>query len=425
MKKTVAMLLVAVLCLGAFSGCQAKQGSVYYLNFKPEADQAWQDLAKLYTEKTGVQVKVITAAAGDYSNKLTAEMGKSSPPTLFNCGNAQGLADWEGYLLDLTGTALHQACATEDFNLTDESGKVRAIGYCYESFGLIVNKALLQELTGKTVEDIKNFDDLRDISQEITAKYPETGVAAFASPGLDSSSSWRFSGHLANMPLYYEFAADGISGQPAQIQGTYLENYKNIWDLYIGNTTCAGSQLSAKTADNAKAEFTTGKAVFYQNGSWEYAGLVAAGMAPGDLSMIPIYCGVSGEENAGLCSGTENCWAVNAKAPQADIDATLDFVAWVATSEEGLTMLSQQFGAVPFKNAKKAENVFSQEAARLLAEGKYTVTWAFNHTPNVDEWRGGVVSALTAYSAGSGDWSAVENAFVAGWKAQYDKQNKK
>ena len=58
-------------------------GSVYYLNFKPEADAAWQALAQEYTEATGVEVKVVTAASGTYSETLTAEMDKSSMPTLF------------------------------------------------------------------------------------------------------------------------------------------------------------------------------------------------------------------------------------------------------------------------------------------------------------------------------------------------------
>ena len=37
-------------------------------------------------------------------------------------------------------------------------------------------------------------------------------------------------------------------------------------------------------------------------------------MNPDDLTMIPIYCGVEGEEKAGLCCGTENCWAINKNA---------------------------------------------------------------------------------------------------------------
>ena len=53
-------------------------GSVYYLNFKPEADEAWQKLAATYTEQTGVPVKVVTAASGTYDTTLAAELDKSS-----------------------------------------------------------------------------------------------------------------------------------------------------------------------------------------------------------------------------------------------------------------------------------------------------------------------------------------------------------
>ena len=311
---------------------------------------------------------------------------------------------------------------TSDFNLKDEKGAVKAIGYCYEAFGIIVNKALLKQ-AGYEISDIKDFASLKAIAEDITAKSADLGFAAFSSPGLDGSSSWRFSGHLANMPLYYEFRDDKVTEQPATIKGTYLDNFKNIWDLYINNTTCAGTELTGKTGDNSKADFTEGKAVFYQNGTWEYAGLIEAGMKAEDLQMIPIYCGVEGEAKAALCCGTENCWAVNAKAPEADRKATLEFLKWIVTSESGTKMMAEQFGPIPFKSAKEPANVFFADANKLIAEGNYTVTWAFNHTPNVDDWRAGVVSALTDYSAGTGEWSAVVTAFVEGWKTQYQKQN--
>ena len=429
MKKIIALLLavVMVLSLGAmFAGCQEAEsegkGKVYYLNFKPEADEAWQKLAKEYTELTGVEVKVLTAASGTYSNALETEMAKTDAPTLFQCGNAQGLKDWGDYCLDFTGTDILAEMTTSDFNLKDEKGAVKAIGYCYEAFGIIVNKALLKQ-AGYEISDIKDFASLKAIAEDITAKSADLGFAAFSSPGLDGSSSWRFSGHLANMPLYYEFRDDKVTEQPATIKGTYLDNFKNIWNLYINNTTCTGSELTGKTGDNSKADFTEGKAVFYQNGTWEYSGLIEAGMKAEDLQMIPIYCGVEGEAKAALCCGTENCWAVNAKAPEADRKATLEFLKWVVTSESGTKMMAEQFGPIPFKSAKEPANVFFADANKLIAEGNYTVTWAFNHTPNVDDWRAGVVSALTDYSAGNGEWSAVVTAFVEGWKTQYQKQN--
>ena len=399
-------------------------GKVYYLNFKPEADQAWQDLAKQYTEETGVEVKVLTAASGEYESTLTAEMAKSSAPTLFQCGNQAALDTWADYCLDLSETDVYKEMTTDDFNLKGENGEVYAVGYCYEAFGIITNKALLAE-AGYSVEDIKDFASFKAIVEDITARQDELGFAAFSSPGLDGSSSWRFSGHLANMPLYYEFRDDNVTAQPATVTGAYLDNYKNIWDLYINNSTCTPNELATKTGDESEAEFGQGKAVFFQNGTWEYANLTGEDkgflMNPEDLTMLPIYCGVEGEENAALCCGTENCWAVNSKASEADIKATLDFMKWVVTSEEGTAMMAEQFGPIPFKAAKASENVFFTAANDLIADGKYVVTWAFNHTPNVDAWREAVVSALLQYSNG-GDWANVETAYIDGWATQYNAQ---
>ena len=442
MKKALTLLLTLAMTL-SLAACGAKKeeapaasapaasapaatetGSVYYLNFKPEADQAWQDLAKLYTEKTGVEVKVVTAAGGNYSDTLTAEMAKDAAPTLFQCGNAQGLLDWNDYCIDFTGTAVLDEMTTSDFNLTDETGAVKCIGYCYEAFGIIVNVELLEK-AGYTLADITNFETLKAVAEDIHARSAELGFDAFSSAGLDGSSSWRFSGHLANMPLYYEFRDDGVTAQPATITGAYLDNYRNIWDLYINNASVATTSLPTATGDMSSGEFKEGKAVFYQNGTWEFAGLVDAGIPAENLAMIPIYCGVEGEEAAGLACGTENCWAVNAKASQADIDATLDFIYWVVTSEEGTQMMAKEFGPIPFKNAAQSENVFFNNANEYMANGNYTVTWAFNHTPNVDSWRATVVTALAAYSADPTDanWDAVKAAFVDGWAYEYSVQN--
>ena len=401
----------------------AASGKVYYLNFKPEFDEALQKLASDYTAKTGVAVKVVTAASGTYSDTLTAEMGKSEAPTIFNIGNMSGLADWDDYALDLTGSAIANELNTDSFNLYNEAGELKAIGNCYESFGIIVNTKLLEE-AGHSLDEIKDFDSLKAVADDIHARASELGFDAFSAAGLDGSSSWRFSGHLANMPLYYEFRDDGVTAQPATITGAYLDNFKNIWDLYTTDTATTGSALATATGDESEAEFGEGKAAFYQNGTWEYANLTGKfGMNPDDLAMIPIYCGVDGEEKAGLCAGTENCWAINNESSEEDIQATIDFLVWVVTSDEGTTMLANEFGPCPFKDAKQPENVFFQDANNYTAAGNYVVTWAFNWTPAVDDWRAAVVSALTQYTAGTGDWEAVKTAFVEGWAAQYAKEN--
>lgn len=423
MKKALALILVILMAVGMLAGCKkADEASVYYLNFKPEADAAWQELAAKYTEATGVPVKVLTAASGEYNNTLVAELDKAEAPTLFQCGNMGAIKTFGEYCYDLSGSDFYKEMTTDDFNLYGENGELLAAGYCYEAFGIIVNKALLEQ-AGHSLDEITDFASLKAVADDIHGRAAELGFDAFSSSGLDGSSSWRFSGHLANMPLFYEFRDDGVTAQPAAIKGSYLDNYKNIWDLYITDTATTGADLTTATGDMSSAEFKEGKAVFYQNGTWEYAGLVDAGIDPANLAMIPIYCGVDGESNAALCCGTENCWSVNKNSSEADIQATLDFMKWVVTSEEGTAMMAEQFGPIPFKAAKTPDNVFFAQANEYIAAGKYVVTWAFNFTPAVDDWRAGVVDALTKYTAGSGEWSEVVTAFVDGWAFQYEKEN--
>ena len=429
-KKLLSVALCATMVAGLLAGCGSSsksdkassdsKGSVYWLNFKPEADEALQGIAKTYEKENGVKVKVVTAASGNYNSTLTSEMGKSAAPTLFVVGNQAAVKTWDDYCIDLKDTDVYKELSTDAFNLKDENGKVASMGYCYESYGIIVNKKLLKK-AGYEITDIKDFASLKSVAEDIHKRADKLGFDAFTSSGLDDASAWRFTGHLANMALFYEGRDDGWKEAPAEIKGTYLENFKNVWDLYINNSKYKKNTLATGGYD-AEAEFKKGEAVFYQNGTWEYDALKKS-ISDDDMQMIPIYCGVEGEEKAGLCSGTENCWAVNAKASKADQKATLEFMKWLVTSEEGTKVMAEQFGAIPYKKAADSGNVFLKNANDLLEAGNYNVDWAFNYTPNVDEWRASLVAAMNKYDAG-GSWDDVKTAFVQGWATQYKAANK-
>ena len=439
MKKLIAMLLALVMVFGLVA-CGAKEeaaapaetqaaaapaeeaaapaeaGRVYYLNFKPEFDGALQELAATYTAETGVEVKVVTAASGTYNQTLIAEMEKSDAPTLFVIGNQNAVKEWKDYALNLKDTAIANELNTDGFNLYNEAGELKAMGHCFESFGIIVNVDLLNE-AGYELADIKDFASLKACADDIHARAAELGFDAFTSAGLDGSSSWRFSGHLATLPLHYE----GVASQVPEITGEYMNLFKNVGDLYINNSSADTKTLSTSTGDESTGMFKQGQAVFYQNGTWEYAGLIDAGMTDDQLAMIPIYCGAEGEENAALCSGTENNWAINANVSEADQQATIDFLVWLVSDPEAAAVYVQQLGAVPFKNAPASSNKFVVDGNNMLAEGKTSISWAFNYTPNVDAWRATVVTALTAYSAAPSDatWADVVSAFVDGWAIEY------
>lgn len=415
----------------------AAGGSVYYLNFKPEQDQAWQDLAATYTEQTGVPVTVITAADGTYEQTLKSEIAKAEAPTLFQVNGPVGLANWKDYCLDLSNSEIYSHLTSDDYALKNDAGEVSGIAYVIETYGIIYNKTILNDYCTmdnaviSSPEDINNFETLKAVADDIQARLDEINdqfgydlKGAFTSAGMDGSSDWRFKTHLANLPIYFEYQDEGINTTDA-IKGTYLDNYRDMWDLYINNSTCDPKDLAAKTGDDARNEFLNKKAVFYQNGTWEYTQLIDGGLTDDDMTMLPVYFGVGDEANQGLCTGTENYWCVNKDADEADIQATLDFMDWCVTSDEGTKCMADDMGFnIPFKKAQESKNLFIKEDKQMTEDGKTPVAWNFSTMPS-EEWKNGVGSALTAYAADQTDanWDAVVSAFVDGWASEYKLAN--
>jgi len=434
-KAAIGMVAIAAMsigtlaaCGGSDSGSGSSKGKVYYLNYKPETNDAWKALAKKYTKETGVEVKVQTAASETYPQTLKSELAKSNAPTLFQINGVVDYQTWKAYTTDMSDTEPYKQLKDQSMALKDGS-KVVGVPYVVESYGLIYNKDLLAKYIAtdgakiKDVKDIDNFDTLKAVADDIQAKKDQLGVkGAFTSAGFDSSSDWRFKTHLANLPLYYEFKDDNVTKQPATIKGTYLPEYKNIFDLYLKDSTTEPTQLSSKTGDDATSEFSLGQAVFYQNGTWAWSDLQKNGMKADSLGMIPIYIGAKGEENQGLATGSENYWCINSKASDADKKATKDFLKWVITSKAGIKSLSSDMGfTTPFKSFEdvKSDNPLTQAAVEDQNSGKTAVSWNFTMMPS-EEWKNQLGSALLEYAQGTGDWNAVKTAFVDGWKTEYD-----
>ena len=444
-KRLIALLLTAAMTAGMLAGCggsggdsgggdadggKEATGKVYYLNFKPEQADQWVELAKQYTDETGVQVDVQTAASGTYESQLKSEMAKDEAPTLFQVNGPVGLATWKDYCYDLSDSAVYKDVSSDDYVLKD-GDQVLGLAYVIETYGIIYNKAILNDYfaadwsTVKSIDDLNNFEALKAVAEEIQAHKDELGVqGAFTSAGMDSSSDWRFKTHLANLPIYYEYKDEGITSTDA-IKGTYLDNYKQIWDLYLNNATCDPSMISSKTAEDANAEFSLGEAVFYQNGTWAYNDVKGNEVADEDMGMLPIYIGVEGEEDQGLCTGSENYWCVNKNASEEDIQATLDFMQWVVESDEGRDMLANEMGFVtPFTTFADylPSNPLVQANEEYNEAGKTPVSWNFTTMPS-ENWKNNVGGALLEYAQGTDDWNGVVSAFVDGWATEYAAAN--
>ncbi len=438
LKSALALIAVTAMSVTTFAACgsssssDSSKGKVCYLNFKPEAADEWTDLAAEYTKETGVEVNAQTAASNTYEQQLKSEMAKSEAPTLFQVNGPVGYANWKNYTADMSGTEVYKQLQNQDVALKD-GDKVVGVPYVMETYGLIYNKDILNKYfstsgaKAKSIKDINSFSKLKAVADDMQSKKDELGIkGAFTSAGFNSSSDWRFKTHLANLPLYYEFKDDNITEQPSTIKGTYLPEYKNIFDLYITDSTTEPSQLSSKTGDDANSEFALGEAAFYQNGTWAWSDLQKAGMEVDSVGMMPIYIGAKGEENQGLATGSENYWCINSKASKADQKATADFLKWVITSDKGKEALSQKMGfTTPFKtfSSVKSDNPLVTAAMDDQKSGTTAVSWNFTMMPS-EQWKNDLGSALLEYAQGTGNWDGVKSAFVDGWAKEYANAHK-
>ncbi|MEE0653865.1 MAG: ABC transporter substrate-binding protein [Bifidobacterium criceti] len=433
MKTTVGLLAAAAMvvplaaCGGGNSGSSDGKGSVYFLNFKPEAADQWTALAAKYEKEKGVKVKVQTAASGTYEQQLKSELAKSEAPTIFQVNGPVGYQSWKGYTADLKDTAIYKDMNDQSLALTD-GDKIVGVPYVIESYGIIYNKDIVAKYTAldgaviKSADEIKDFDTLKKVADDMQKRKKDLGIeGAFTSAGFDSSSDWRFKTHLANIPLYYQFKKDNITAPPASIKDMYMDNFKNIFDLYITDSTTEKTQLSSKTGDDANSEFALGKAAFYQNGTWAWSDLQKAGMKDSSVGMLPIYIGVD-DKTEGLATGSENYWCINSKASEADQKASADFLEWVISSDEGKKSLSEDMGfTTPFStfNDVKTTNPLIADANASIQNKELTqVAWDFSMMPS-EEYKNVLGQAMLAYAQGTGDWNAVVDAFVNNWATEY------
>ena len=409
----------------------AADGSVYYLNFKPEVDEVWQKLAKEYTEETGVPVKVVTAASGTYEQTLMSEIANKEAPTLFQINGPIGYQNWKDYCADLKDTDLYSWLMDKSLAITGEDGGVYGIPYVVEGYGIIYNDAIMQKyfaLDGAkaaSMDEINNFAKLKEVVEDMQAKKDELGIeGVFASTSLTPGEDWRWQTHLANIPVYYEFKDKGITDTD-NLEFTYSDNFKNIFDLYINNSCTAPGLLGSKSVDDSMAEFALGQAAMVQNGNWGWSqinGVDGNTVKAEDVKFLPIYTGVEGEENQGLCTGTENFFCINKEASAEDQAASIAFVEWLFSSETGKAAVTNDLGFIApfntFSDDEKPTDPLAQEVLRYMADSsKTSVAWNFTSFPS-QQFKDDFGAALLEYASGSIDWDAVKTKVVDEWAAE-------
>lgn len=421
------VLTMSVSGLAACGGSQASadKGHVYYLSAKPEQQDEFKDLAKQFTKDTGIPVDVSVASSGTYEQSLKSELAKSNAPTMFDVDN-NDFQNWSGYYNDMSKTGIYKDLKNQDFALKLDN-KVIAVPYVMERYGIIYNKSLMKQYFSadwssiKSIEEIDNFKALKTVADEIQDHKDALGVkGAFSSAGFDSSSSKRFGDQLAHIPVYYEYRDQNTEEEPPTISGKYMDNFKDIFDLYLKDSTTKPSQLSSATMDDSNSEFSTKQAVFLQNGSWGYPQIKDQDVPDEDIGVLPIYMGVPGEEKQGL-TVSFMYFATNNKSSEKDKEATNQFLDYILNNDDARKIVTDDMGfETPFKSYEKAG--FKSKNPVQRANDAYAKAGDYDtviHPLPSAQWVASLSDAMLEYAQGTGDWAKVNTAFVDGWATEY------
>lgn len=355
-----------------------------------------------------------TPKAGSYTDTLKSEItGSSSDPTLFMLS---GQTDFEKYgseCLELTDTAAAQELEDEFYTLRGSNGKVYGLACIVEAYGLAVNTRLLEK-AGYDVSEIQSFADLKRVAQEITARRDELGFSAFTSPsvGIGVSGDYRLAEHASAVPLFYELKDNDFNVGIA-LRGTYMSNFREFIDLYLDNATAPRSQAASRSLDDAREEFLRGEAVFHQDGSWDTDKLRSVLDYEG--AVIPMYMGMPGEEKQGLNETVSYFWCVNKYASGDDIEATLQFLHWLVTSEAGIRIMTEDMGfQIPYKKAEVPDDPFLKTLHEEKKQELMPISQYYKSGKYIS-WINSLKNAIKDYADHSGNWKAVEEAFIGLW----------
>ncbi len=405
-------------------------GVVRYMNFKPEVEEKWKEIAKYYTEQTGIKVEVTTVSNGDYFSSLCNSLDEENAPTLFHISNNMQLNSIKEYCRDLSKTPFYKEFKYKRLVMSEETGAL-AVPLVLEAYGIIYNEDILNEyikLPNSVISDISeinNFETFKAVVEDMQKNRIILGLhGVFASTSFADGEAWRWSTHLFNMPLFYEYR-DNKFYDSDNIAFSYNENFKKIFDLYIQNSPISKEYLNFKTVKDSMDEFASGRVAMVQNGNWSINQILESedlNINVDSIKFMPIYIDVKNEEKQGLAIGTENYLAINKYTSLEDQEATIDFLTWLISTDEGKSFFIDDLGFMPyfytFNESEIPKDSLNNSMINYLERDKYyNVAWDFNTIPS-EHFKDVLTKNMLEYAQGRRAWDSLVNVVIKTWEEE-------
>ena len=365
-KSTLAITLAAAMAATAVPAMADDKVSITIFNSKMEIQSQFEEMAEKYAEDNGINIEVY------YSNDTVA----AHLATKYSSGDPYTLAMVDAK--DVYSLAKDHAIDMSDQEWVKNTNyaigiddQINGFPMCVEARGLIYNADAIEAITGETFnpDDYKTLDSFKELIEQLKEGGMETPTGIM-------KEDWSLGGHFLSQvseeqPDVEEFITKLHEGEADLINDEKFNSLMDFFDVMMENNYAKDSAIAAER-EVTEMMLAEGEIAFMYGGNWDWSVINAYDYTE-NMGMMPIPQNTDDGTNEKLVGGGSKYFMIDSSDATTDEQrqAALDFLEWLADSEEGQKFITEDCALVPaFSNNENAvADPLGQSVKKYADEG--------------------------------------------------------
>ena len=341
-KATLAITLAAAMAATAVPAMADDKVSITIFNSKMEIQSQFEEMAEKYAEDNGINIEVY------YSNDTVA----AHLATKYSSGDPYTLAMVDAK--DVYSLAKDHAIDMSDQEWVKNTNyaigiddQINGFPMCVEARGLIYNADAIEAITGETFnpDDYKTLDSFKELIEQLKEGGMETPTGIM-------KEDWSLGGHFLSQvseeqPDVEEFITKLHEGEADLINNEKFNSLMDFFDVMMENNYAKDSAIAAER-EVTEMMLAEGEIAFMYGGNWDWSVINAYDYTE-NMGMMPIPQNTDDGTNEKLVGGGSKYFMIDYSDATTDEQrqAALDFLEWLADSEEGQKFITEDCALVP------------------------------------------------------------------------------
>lgn len=341
-KSTLAITLAAAMAATAVPAMADDKVSITIFNSKMEVQSQFEEMAEKYAEDNGINIEVY------YSNDTVA----AHLATKYSSGDPYTLAMVDAK--DIYSLAKDHAIDMSDQEWVKNTNyaigiddQINGFPMSVEARGLIYNADAIEAITGETFnpDDYKTLDSFKELIEQLKEGGMETPTGIM-------KEDWSLGGHFLSQvseeqPDVEEFITKLHEGEADLINNEKFNSLMDFFDVMKENNYAKDSAIAAER-EVTEMMLAEGEIAFMYGGNWDWSVINAYDYTE-NMGMMPIPQNTDDGTNEKLVGGGSKYFMIDSSDTTTDEQrqAALDFLEWLADSEEGQKFITEDCALVP------------------------------------------------------------------------------